>query len=193
MPYSSLPVLSRPARIPSLGLARYPVTGALAPEAATVAHAALPATVPLLVFLAVLATEMTPPTRQEAGMVLLILVVTATPGFLLAHAASAWLGLPGDLALAAAVVAASPVSIMCGVFSQSFGLPARPAVWAALLGLVCGPVVLPVAAALGGGAGVLDPTDLAGRRRGCARRGERAAVRDFQVPCRISRRAPCRK
>ncbi len=170
MPPTSQPVSSRPGRVSLPALARYPVAvplaavaaGALAPGAAAAAHAALPATVPLLVFLAVLATEMTPPTRQEAGTALLILA-TAAPGFLAVQAASAWLGLPGDLAFSAAVMAASPVAVSSGVLSQSFGLPARPAVWAALLGLVSGPAVLPMAAALGGGAGLLDPAGLACR------------------------------
>ena len=175
MPSLSQPTLSYPRRIPFLALARYPVAvplaaimiGALAPDAAAAAHAALPVVVPLLVFLAVLATEMTPPTQREAGTALLILVATAVPGFLVVQAASAWLGLPVDLALPAAVMAASPVAIMSGVVSHSFGLPARPAVWAALLGLASGPLVLPTAAALGGGAGLLDPATLAYRAALC--------------------------
>lgn len=175
MPSTSHPVLSRAGRVPSLALARYPVAvplvaiavGALVPDAAAAAHAALPVVVPVLVFLAVLATEMTPPTRQEAGTALLILVATAVPGFLVVQAASAWLGLPADLALPAAVVAASPVAISSGVLSQSFGLPARPVVWAALLGLASGPLVLPAAAALGDGAGLLDPASLARRAALC--------------------------
>ncbi len=151
---------------PSLAvLARHPVAlplaaaalGALAPAAAAVAHAALPLAVPLLVALAVLATETTPPTKREGGTVLLMLLATALVCPLVVTGIAEAVRLPRDLALAAALVAAAPIGISAGVLSQSLGLAARPAIWAAMLGLLAGPLVLPAAAALCGAADLIDP------------------------------------
>ena len=46
---------------------------------------------------------------------------------------------------------------LSGVLSQSLGLLARPAVWAAMPGLPAGPAVLPAVAALSNGAGCAGP------------------------------------
>ncbi len=152
-------------------LARHPVAlplaaaglGALAPGAAAVAHAALPLAVPLLVALAVLATEMAPPSRREGGTALLMLLATALLCPLAVVGIAEAMGLPRDLTLAAALVTAAPIGISAGVLSQSLGLPARPVIWAAMLGLLAGPLVLPAAAALCGAAGLIAPWPLAYR------------------------------
>lgn len=139
--------------------------GTLAPGAAVAtAHAILPFAVPLLVVLAVLATEMTPLSGREAGTALLMLLVTALICPLIVAGLAAFAGLPRDLIIAATVVAAAPVALGAGVLSQGMGLPGRPAIWAAMLGLLAGPLVLPAAAALcGAAANLIDPWRLACR------------------------------
>ena len=51
--------------------------------------------------------------------------------------------LPRDLALATVLAAASPVAVGAGPLCRGFGLPERPAIWAALGGLALGPALLP--------------------------------------------------
>jgi hypothetical protein len=120
-----------------------------------------------VVFCCVAATKIAVPGRTEIRNVLLMILTTcvACPAFagmlaLMAH-------LPPDLALAASLAAASPVAIGAGALSHHFGLPERPAVWAALGGLAIGPALLPAIAALiissVGGAGTIAVHSLAER------------------------------
>lgn len=146
-------------QLPLLGL----LLGALLPDVAGGARAALPVSVPLLVFAGVAAVEMSPPTPNDARTALLILAATTLvcPAVVAALAFAA--GLPGDLRCAVVLAAASPAAMGAGVLSQRCGLPARPAIWAALLGLAAGPVLLPVAAAAAGQPDLLSPWRLAER------------------------------
>ncbi len=123
--------------------------GALCPAASDLARGAPPLVVPVLVLAAVAAMETAPsPGRSEAHAVLVMLAATAAVCPLAAFGFAEAAGLPPDLGCAVVLAAAGPAAASAGVLSQHFGLSARPAVWAALLGLAAGPVLLPVAVSL---------------------------------------------
>ena len=118
--------------------------GAAAPPLADVARPTLEAAVLFLVFACVTAAEFAVPNRVEVRSALMMIVATSIACPVAAGVLASVAGLPDDLSVAAVLAAASPVAIGAGVICHSFGLRERPAVWAALGGLVLGPALLPV-------------------------------------------------
>lgn len=125
--------------IPLAGL----LLGAAAPSVADAARPALEAAVLVLVFACVTAAEFAVPKRVEVRSALLMIVATSIACPVAAGLLASVAGLPDDLSVAAVLAAASPVAIGAGALCRSFGLPERPAVWAALGGLALGPALLP--------------------------------------------------
>jgi hypothetical protein len=121
--------------------------GACVPPIADAARPALGPAAMVVVFACVGATRIAPPNRAEIRTVLLMILTTCVACPAIAGMLALMARLPADLALVAGLAAASPVAVGAGSLCHYFGLPERPAVWAALGGLAIGPVLLPAVAA----------------------------------------------
>ena len=154
------PALTRlihPIMAPALALA----IGAALPPVARFALIGLPAVAAGLIFCAVSTAGRGRTNRAEAFQAAAILHVCMLACPAAIAAGMTMIGVGSGLTGAAMMVAGSPVSLGGGMVAERFGLPGRPVVWAAVMGLAFVPASLPLVAAVCGTSGLPPPGALA--------------------------------